>query len=204
MTKFLCAFALVSCAFIGHSQNFTGGVFAGAVTSQVNGDGLAGFDMAGFQAGAFTTYALTERARVQLGLGFIQKGAREPDSDTSSNYRLRANYINIPLTLQYRINDLVFEVGPALDILVNAQESDISGLRSLEGEAALRTFVLVGVGGIGYHLSERWFINFRSTISATPARAATSPENNPYLLQAGGPGQRNLVLSTGLYYRFGS
>lgn len=201
--RLLCISLLLLCTLFGYSQNFKGGIFVGAVTSQVDGDGLAGFDMAGFQAGAFTRYTLTESSVVQLGLGFVQKGAKEPPSDTSSFYRLRANYINIPITLQYRWNNLAFEIGPALDILVNASESDISGNRNLEGPAALRSFSLIGIGGISYYITEKWVVNFRSTISITPARNASARTGRPYLLQAGGAGQRNLVLSTALYYSFG-
>jgi hypothetical protein len=203
MFKHLITALLLFCVSFAYSQNFKGGLFAGAVTSQVDGDGLAGFDMAGFQAGAFTRYNLNTSTLLQLELGFVQKGAKEPPSDTSNFYRMRANYISLPLTLQYRWHNLAFEVGPALDILVTASESDIGGERDLEGTAALRRFSLIGIGGISYYITDKWVVNFRSTISVTPARNASARAGRPFLLQAGGAGQRNVVLSTALYYSFG-
>ena len=197
---------LIGLFFIGVmpavAQKFEGGLFAGATTTQVNGDGLAGFDMAGFQSGFFTQYRIGSKSLLQLEVAFTQKGAREPESDTSTFYRLRANYINVPLLISYRVGQLSFEAGPALDILVNAKEEDISGERPTDDRYRLNTFSLVGVAGVNYYFSKRFYINFRSTISVTPMRDGFADVGRPYLLQAGGNGQRNLLLSTALYYSF--
>lgn len=192
----------VCCSVSVHAQKFKGGLFGGLISSQVNGDNLSGFDIFGIHAGAFTTLALSEKANLQFEIGLSQKGAREPDSDSSNFYRLRVNYVSIPLLYSYRLNkQLSFEVGPQFDLFVNATEEDIAGERQ-NNPYPFYALNLAGVGGIVYHITDNFWICFRSTISVTPTRKNTRAGGAPYIIQAGGAGHRNLTLSTALYYQF--
>jgi hypothetical protein len=184
-----------------YAQKFEGGAFAGLTTSQVNGDGLGGFDIFGPQLGFFTRFKLSDRSSLQLEIAYKQKGAREPVSDTSNFYELRIHYVNLPLLFSYRISQqLSFEIGPALDIYVNSTESDIGGIRN-PNQNPFFPVNLVGLSGIIYHLNEHWLVCFRSSFSITPIREGTAGYS-PALVQIGGVGNRNITLSTALYYSF--
>jgi len=169
-------------------------------TSQIDGDGLAGFDLPGFHMGAYTNLDLNKKSTLQMEIAFIQKGAREPISDSSNFYKARLNYIEIPFLYTLRLNDLSFEVGPALDILVTAAEEDQSGERVIEPE--FYTYNLTGIFGINWHFARKWHLNFRSNISVTPIRPGYAITGRPFALQLGGQGQRNIVLSFALVYDF--
>jgi hypothetical protein len=180
------------------AQSFEGGVMAGMTTSQVDGDNLSGYELPGFHLGFYTYTALNERSELQLELSFIQKGSRQEQTDSSIFYRMRLNYIAIPIIYRYRWKNLGFEIGPALDILVNAQEEDISGPLP---EAPFNRFVLTGVAGVNYHFSDRFWVSFRSVNAIT--RIRPGPANRPGLGPLlGGDGQRSLSLSFGLHYSF--
>ncbi len=181
------------------SQKFGGGLYIGMTTSQIDGDGLAGFDLPGFHMGAFTDLKLTYKSGFLMELAFIQKGSREPISDSSTFYKARLNYIELPLLYVYRLKKLSFELGPALDINVFAKEEDRSGERRTHPEFC--RFNLTGIFGINWHFSRDWHINFRSNISITPIRSGfAGATGKPFFLQLGGRGQRNVVLSFALVY----
>ncbi len=184
------------------AQNFGGGIYAGMTTAQIDGDGLAGFDLPGFHAGVYTDLKLTSKSKLQMELAFIQKGAREPISDSSNFYRARLNYIEIPFLYVLRLKDLSLELGPALDILVLASEEDQAGERIIDPE--FYNFNLTGIFGINWHFARQWHLNLRSNISITPIRPGFAPTGRPFALQLGGRGQRNIVLSFAIVYDFRS
>lgn len=197
-------FLLPLCLLIreASAQRFEGGVFAGAVASQINGDGLAGFDLPGFQVGVFSALPWREHSRFKLELVFAQKGAQQLPSDTANiQYKARLNYIDLNLLFNYRYKQLSFEIGPVLSFLVNATESDLYG--EYEPVISFQTFHLAGQSGINYHFTDQWHVSFRSGVSIFPARkTGGSPTPNRSLLEIG-TGQYNLWLAFGVNYRFG-
>ncbi len=181
------------------AQNFGGGIYAGMAGSQINGDNLAGYDQYGFHGGFLTYVGWGKRSKAQLEIAFIQKGAREPNSDTSNFYRARLNYIEIPLIYQYRWGEFSFELGPALDILVSAQEETFGV--EYASEPPFYTLNLTGIFGINWHFTERMYINLRTNNSIIPIRDVNAPRTaSPYIQF--GYGQRNMVLSFALVYTF--
>lgn len=193
-------FFLVLFALSGRAQNFKGGLFAGMSASQVNGDALSGYDLPGFQAGFFTYIDLSEKSQLQLELSFIQKGAREPRSDSSIFYKARLNYIVVPLIYRYRWKDLGFEIGPAFDINVYAQESDQSG--DYQNSVPYNGYGLSAIAGVNYHFSETFWIAFRTNNSITVIRDGDALAGVGPWPQVGGAGQRNMILTFGLHYSF--
>jgi len=179
-------------------QQFNGGLFAGMSSSQIHGDRLSGFDLPGFQGGFFTSINLSESGSLQFEIYFVQKGSREPLSDSSIFYRARLNYIALPLVYRYRYGKLGFEIGPALDVLVSSEESDQSGV--FESTPPFATYNLSGIVGVNYHFNANWWVSFRTVNSITPIRtpAVDRPDASRYLEF----GQRNIVLTFGVYYSF--
>ncbi len=188
-------------AIYSQAQGFGGGIYGGLTSNQVDGDNLGGFDLTGFHFGAYTDWNLKDKLRLQGELAFIMKGSREPNSDTSNFYKLRLNYIEIPLLFYFRNKQLSYFGGPALDILVSASEEDISGPRVIFPE--FYTFNLTGIIGVSYHFNENWSLDFRTNYSITPTREGSAPTGSQFLFaRIGKAGQRNLTLSTALLYTF--
>jgi hypothetical protein len=195
-------FALLLLAFgMVRGQQFEGAARAGLVTSQVDGDGLSGFDKIGLQAGFMTGLALQDpHWEIWMEMMYIMKGARQPNSDTSNGYKSQLNYIEIPLHLVYKYQKLYFEAGPSFSFLVSACESDFNG--TIEGNLPYYNFNLGFDVGVTWAFSKDWHLNFRSGISLTPIRDAAAQTGRPFLIEIGGPGERHLWLGTALIYRF--
>lgn len=199
MKKFFIGLTLLLLSTAAFSQNFGGGLYIGMSTSQIDGDGLRGFDLPGLNIGAFTDINLNSKSKLQLELAFIQKGARELPSDTSNFYRARLNYIEVPLLYIYRWKKLSIEIGPAFDLLVSSTEEQ-NGVE-FEG-IEFDSFNLVGIFGVQWHFTENWSVDFRSNTSISPIREGRANTGRPFVLQLGGDGQRNIVLSFAVNYRF--
>ncbi|HAD96039.1 MAG TPA: hypothetical protein DCG19_01470 [Cryomorphaceae bacterium] len=197
-TALLLTVFFACCADLS-AQRFGGGVFLGMAGSQINGDNLAGYNQYGFNGGFLTNITWGKKSTAQLELAFIQKGAREPNSDTSNFYRARLNYIEIPLLYIYRWGEFSLEIGPALDILVNSHE-ETYGVE-YESNPPFHRFNLTGIAGVNWHFSERMYINFRTNNSILAIRDGNAPKTaSPYIQF--GYGQRNMVLSFALVYTF--
>lgn len=198
MTRKLLAIAFLF-AF-GHlsAQKFQGGFFAGMTTSQINGDGLGGYDLAGVQAGFFTFLELSDKSDLQLELSFIQKGSRQPPSDSSNFYKSRLNYIVIPILYRLHVGKVAFEAGPSLDINVYAQEEDLFG--EFESDPSYSNYSASFIVSVNYNFSDNFWISFRTNNSIMRIREGETtipfPEPNSPL------GDRNIVLSFGLHYAF--
>ena len=100
------------------SQTFKPGIFGGIVTSQVGGDGYAGFNKLGVTFGGFVRYSLNEQWSMQFEIAYVQKGSRNSFSITTNDasqssefFLLRLNYIEIPLLFKFDHNNIIYEGG---------------------------------------------------------------------------------------------
>lgn len=175
--------------FKASAQGFKGGLYAGLTASQLNGDGISGYDLPGARVGAFTYRDIDKDSKLQLEIAFLQKGSRD-----TTWYKVRLNYVEVPIVYIYRWKDLSFEIGPAADILVSAKE-DFNGFINDNPDPPFKTLSLTGVTGISYHFTDNFYINFRSNISITAVRQPYHPR---------GYGWRNINLSFALVYDFNS
>lgn len=150
------------------AQSFSGGLTVGLTSNQVDGDGLGGFDHTGAQFGFYTRRDLSEHWSAQLDLIYLWKGAREPLSDTSNNYRADLHTISLPLLAQYHTGKWRFEAGFALDFTVLTREQDLYG--DFESDPAYRRFAMSGAIGLYYHLTPSFAINSRFYYGFTPLR----------------------------------
>lgn len=182
------------------AQRFGGGIYAGLSASQIHGDGLGGYDLPGINAGVYTAARFWDRAALQMEIAFIQKGAREKNSDSSRFYKARLNYIEIPLLFQYYWGDFALEIGPALDILVSAREEQ-QGF-TYRSNPPYRKLNLSAIAGINWYFSEKTYISLRTNNSLTPIREGNAVGNSPQSFGFGGYGQRNIVLSFALVWQF--
>lgn len=181
------------------AQKFGGGAFAGMSASQIDGDDLGGYNKPGINLGAFTYLPMGAHSRLQMELTFLQKGSREPASDTSFFYLARLNYIEVPLIYSYRLNDFSFEIGPGLDILAS-RHIENNGIEEAEDDS-FRSFSLTAIAGISWHFSRKMYINFRTNNSITRVRVP-DPDLTSHPSRLGTWGWRNVILSFALYYDF--
>ena len=102
------------------TQNFNGGIIAGGVVSQVDGDTWVGYHKFGYLAGGYVSLRISPHSSFQLEMEYIQKGSRKnADLETGdmSSYLLRLHYLEIPVLYQYTFGRrFAAEIGPAADI----------------------------------------------------------------------------------------
>ena len=88
----------------GQKRNFKGGLIAGAVTSQISGDGLGGWDKFGLAAGAWVNVPFSDRASATMSMKYINKGSRTK-RDTLRTYSARSD-TSITLVIKREIEPL--------------------------------------------------------------------------------------------------
>jgi hypothetical protein len=181
-------FALCSVA-LSAQKDFAGGLMIGAVTSQVSGDGMAGFNKFGYSAGAWVNIPISKKTGLDLGMQYITKGSSSGrDTLTFQKRGFRLNYIEVPLLVT--IKDLI----PKLDIEITA--GPYAGLIILQKEVyngVARDVTPVpfskidfgAVFGVRYWPGEKLFLEIRTTNSVIHSRPAPSNLNTGPLYLSG-------------------
>jgi hypothetical protein len=143
---------------------------------QIHGDSYAGYDKFGIFGGAAINARLNkEKSSIELGFYFSQKGSRHnPTKNDPSYYRLHLNYIDLPLSIRYRVNSGYFiTAGPSVSYLVSYNEyvnyADFTGMYSYNRFEAGINF------GLGRKIREKWSIELRCSNSVTPVRNIIAP-----------------------------
>jgi hypothetical protein len=201
MNRFLTAAILLLAALAVQAQRFHGGVMAGGVASQVQGDTYSGFYKLGMYGGAFVALDLGKIHTLQMEMEFIQKGSRDnadPAKGKYDSYLLRVNYIEVPLVYQVRIyKGFSFEAGPAMDVLVSSYEA--SDDMEIQNTVPLRPVTLNALAGLSYEILPKLKLDFRFIMSLTSIR---NGETTGYYKRFGVWGQYNDLLAFTVWYRF--
>ncbi|OYT17829.1 MAG: hypothetical protein B7C24_00790 [Bacteroidetes bacterium 4572_77] len=181
------------------AQQFTGGIMAGLVGSQVAGDPSSGYNKLGFYSGAFTHRQFTLKSGAQLEIYYIQKGARENPTKENGQvqYLMRIQYIEIPLLYTYTINPkLDLQTGLAFSYFIGTAYEEYNFNQSVPNtpfHKASATFIL----GIDYKINDNLSANFRTNNSITPIRDHASGQKRFF-----NRGQYSDALCFGLVYTF--
>ncbi len=198
--SFLIALLCICTNGLLKAQTFSAHILAGAATSQVSGDQLAGFNKAGVMAGAGVNARLSKKADLGFEIYYIQKGSLKQsniDKGDFEYYRLRLNYFEVPLLLKFHLTDkLGIEVGPSIATLISSKEEDENG--ELPGRKEFIKYEVSVVGGLVYHFGSNWGLQLRGEQSISPIR--THSGGGTYRLNRG---QYNSVLLFALFYQFG-
>lgn len=192
-----------------NSQNFFGGLIAGGITSQVEGDQRGGFNKLGFTAGAFAGLPINKNFSVHLELKYIQKGSRSnnveafPDGDP---YLLRLDYIDMPIVFttnfnMIRINGrglhwLNVELGLSVDVLAKYKE-EIMGIENIDYNPWRRVALNV-LAGIRINITKDCQIGLRTINSITSIRKNVVTGN---VIRFNQWGEFNDVLQLAIFYR---
>ena len=137
MMKLFFALLLLGLSQISFAQdessqkrNFKGGLIAGAVTSQISGDGLGGWDKFGLAAGAWVNVPFSDRSSATMTMKYVNKGSRtKRDTINFETFGYYLNYIEVPLWFSYRLSKksdsrLVLNVGPCIGFLLNQKKKE--------------------------------------------------------------------------------
>lgn len=166
--------ALAIFSFIFFKYTVTSQVFSlepalGLNACQVHGDNYSGYNKVGLFAGTCVNARINERASLQLGFYFSQKGARHnPNYKTMelSQYRLNLNYIDLPLSLKFFLNsDYYVTAGPSIAYLVTYHE--VINYSNQTGRNAFRPYEIGVNFGLGTHFKEKFNIEVRCSNSVS-------------------------------------
>ena len=182
--KRLCmlAFALLTLASVGlRAQSFDGGLLAGVVTSQVDGDGYAGFHQIGCTAGFFGRIPTDGPSSWQLELKYSLYGAHSDSKEVDygmNPMNIRLHYVEIPLLFRYDLSQfningkaldfITLELGLSGDFLIHGAQS--ANFEDNFDNDAWLFFSVTGDVGVQFKLNERLGIGIRSMNSLTPCR----------------------------------
>lgn len=181
LATLLLIITLSFCYFKGHAQSFDGGLTAGAVAAQINGDGYGGYHQLGWTAGIFGRIPTYGPSSWQLEMKYSLFGAHSSVEDIKAGMNemnIRLHYIEVPVMYRYnfsRINIngrhldfLTAEIGLSGDFLIkNNQSADHEP--GVENPSWV-FFSITGNIGLQFDINESWGINIRSMNSLTPCR----------------------------------
>ncbi|MEZ7940463.1 MAG: porin family protein [Flavobacteriales bacterium] len=181
-------FILISFSFTGLSQlEFSGGLELGVSTTQFSGDALSGFDKFGLSAGPFIRTTFSEKSSAKLGILYLNKGSKknaDPDNGDLITYAIRLNYVEVPITYSYSINNIRAEGGLAIARLVSSSELGTDG-RERDFIFPFEKMDFSVVLGASYYFSENIFVNGRWSQSIIPVRKSPNVLNSASFYEAG-------------------
>ncbi|MBL7740610.1 MAG: PorT family protein [Chitinophagaceae bacterium] len=148
MKKIVCAASLVLFAFcMVHAQQTSFGIRAGFNASSVGiEDGADYNSKTGIHLGGLAHIHITDHFAFQPELIFSAQGGKDDDND---EIRLKLNYVNIPLLVQYMTRDgFRLQTGPQLGFLASAKSK--VGDVEVDIKDDLESTELAWVFGAGY------------------------------------------------------
>ena len=165
---------LVVFANPAESQNIRGALITGLNLTQVDGDEVFGYHKAGLQFGAAALIQFDKKWSLSLENVFNQKGARQHARYTDSldgSYRLRFNYVEIPLMFHYTDKDrITVGAGFSYGRLVKVEEYKngyrVDSTTLLDGPYKLNDWNLLV--DLRFRLHESLKLNLRYAYSIIP------------------------------------
>ena len=167
--------------FNSFAQVFKTGAIAGIAGSQIEGDGYGGYRKLGFIAGGFAGVDLSEKVSTQFEIYFINKGsfdAAHPDKGDFEKFSANLNYIEVPLSINYKINKIKFEIGLYLAKLIGTPKLENEFGPVFVNQFPFKPFDFGGLIGISYQISEKFSCNLRSKNSIIPIRDFQNQDQN--------------------------
>jgi len=188
--------------FLAYNQSFNAGYHFGMTATQVTGDNLSGYNKAGIYAGGFVNRNITDRAKIQMEMSFIQKGSRKnakPSDGIYESYLMRLNYVEVPVSYQFDLKKyLSLHAGLSMAYLIISTEKDNYGV--VVPDPNLPYFKKIDFdifAGLTYNINDKWSLLLRYSYSILPIRNTPLFSTTYY-----NEGQYNDVITTALQYHF--
>lgn len=199
----LIALLVFAFADVQAQSEFEAGFLAGFAATQVDGDGVSGFNKIGATGGFFVTMSLSEKLSGRMELTYVGKGSRkpaDPDNGDFSTWGYTFHYIDVPLMLEYHLDAFYLHGGVYGGVLINGtQFQDGASYDVVNPE--MRPYDFGVVGGAGYDITESLFAQARFTTSVIPIRQPPDPGNQTRWFDGG---MSNIVVQFSLGLRLGS
>lgn len=149
------------------AQNFNAGFVGGLSGTQVDGDGLSGFNKLGIYAGAFVNREINDRWSWQFEMAYSQKGSRrvvKPETlDAGPWIRLQMHYIDVPLLVIWDFrDDIAFEGGVSGNLLLSYSYNDLRNNVLNTNFSRFESALLLGAR---YQLKPQLFVFARANYS---------------------------------------
>lgn len=176
---FLVSISFILCINVSLSQkHFNAGLDIGGTSSQISGDGFYGFGQFGLTGSVFTTLKWNDNWKTTLQIGWNAKGARKYlSANNSIAYRLRANYIDIPIWMEYQYEKWLFFAGPSVNVHVNHKE--LTNNVDVSPERNFKPLEFALSGGIAYSINDHWMVRGIFANSIIPVRDHLNPNTYP-------------------------
>lgn len=201
MKKLWVALLLVvtfGCMELSAQKTFEAGVWAGPVTSQISGDGLAGWDKFGFSGGAWVRRRFNDSWSMTGGLQYIQKGARsKQDTITFFMFGYYLGYIEMPLMAGFHKGHWEFNLGLTAGLLIS-QEIRTNTVNT-DVDPPFESYEFGAIAGANFWLTEHFALGIRGSSSITPTRPTPNFANQLSYYERGNYNQAIQFL---LNYRF--
>lgn len=143
------------------AQDFRAGLQFGIVPSQVDGDGMSGFNKIGLTGGAFVERDINEKFFLLTDLAFTMKGSRATSSKDINfdQIELTTNYIDWGLYAGYKLtNKISLKIGLIPSVLIYQKQMTVGGFES-PNETPFRPFNLLISNAANYRFSKHFSIN---------------------------------------------
>jgi hypothetical protein len=178
MKKALILFFTVLFISSAQAQMVEFGLKGGVNFSSLKGDGLDGFDSSNytsFHFGAIVELKLLENLSIQPELLYSSQGAK---IDVAGFEDINYNYITVPVLAKFYLTSkkLSLEAGPQFAFLINENVED-----QFEGE----TFDFAAVAGLGYNITDHFFIQGRYVLGLTEVSNDADVTNRVIQLSVG-------------------
>lgn len=191
MRSFFVSLMLVFSISLFSQPGFNASIIGGLTTSQINGDGHAGYDKFGFVAGIQTGFFISKKSELALEFLYSQRGSQSKVLKGTGIpvERIHLDYIEIPIIYQYNdwyIDDLDYfkvraEGGLSYGNLFQVNTSNTSPSYN-DGEG-FNQHDLSFLFGFAYQFNKHLAVNFRYTRSLTRLYTLELPGASfPYLI----------------------
>ncbi len=184
-TTISIAIFLIGSLAYGQSNSETFSLLAhgGLAGSQVQGDGLAGFDKLNIMFGIGVETSFKTEHAFAFEINYVQKGSKKnanPEKNDLQMYRMSLGYIQVPVYFNYRFTPKISALaGPAIGFLISSNEENLDGDIPVDPE--FEPIDLSVIVGVQYWVSERFRAELRYDQSILPIRSKQSGDS-PYLI----------------------
>jgi hypothetical protein len=156
MKKIILSLGLLAGISATAQAQATFGLKAGASLTSLTGDTDGLESKFGFHGGLVANFKFGDALSIQPEVLYSMKGAQ---SSESSKFKLKTNYIDIPVMLQYDADGLFFEAGPQLGILASAKSGD--GSDDTDVKSSFNSVDFGYAVGLGYKLESGPMVGLR-------------------------------------------
>ena len=183
-----------------------GGLLLGISGSQVDGDGLGGYNKPGLFVGGSIVGGLTDKYSLEFQINFARKGARSSNQEfekTGLRTIIRYNYIEFPLNFRYHFSSNgCIGAGVAANVFVSGEIDPGDNLGFIDlTDKDMKRMDLSSQLLIEYKITDNLYLGGRMSYSIIPANKLLNQQNFGQYLAGYRPGLYNNTLTFFVAYR---